>query len=431
MPTRLDVDAEGRALHAAIAELFPICRSITGDGVRETLAAVGKRLPLEVSEVPTGTPVLDWEIPREWEVRGARITGPDGRVVADFADSNLHLVGYSAPVRTRVPLVELREHLVTLPDRPDAVPYRTSYWNETWGFCVSQRVADSLVPGDYDVVVDTTLAPGHLTYGEVVLEGETDDEVLLSTHVCHPSMANDNLSGITVLTRLGELLAADRRRYTYRLLFVPGTIGSISWLAHNREVVGRIRHGVVLTGLGDPGPLTWKRSRRGDTVVDRAAAVVLGELEPESRVVAFSPYGYDERQYCSPGFDLPVGRLSRTPHGEYPEYHTSMDDLGFVVPGQLGRSLAAVFAIVDALEGDGVYRNTEPYGEPQLGRRGLYRQLGGGLDSSSVEMALLWVLNQSDGTASLLDIAERSGLDFAAVRSAADALEAAGLLVER
>jgi aminopeptidase-like protein len=419
----------GEELYKLIAELYPICRSITGDGVRRTLEIVDREVGgLEVTEVPTGTQVLDWTVPREWNVRDAWVADAAGRRVIDFQASNLHLVSYSAPVRARLPLAELKEHLFTLPDQPDLVPYRTSYYAERWGFCASQRLVDSLPDGDYEVCVDSTLADGHLTYGERLVEGQTSEEVLVSCHVCHPSLANDNLSGIAVASRLARLLADGRPRYSYRFLFVPGTIGSITWLAGNEDQLGRVRHGLVLSGVGDPGGFTYKRSRRGDAEIDRAVTHVLARSGRPHRVVDFSPYGYDERQFCSPGFDLPVGRLSRTEFATYPEYHTSADNLDLVGPAQLQDSLELCLEVVEVLEGNRRYRNLSPKGEPQLGRRGLYGQIGGRSDAEERQMAMLWVLNQSDGDHSLLEVAERSGLPFALLAEVAATLEDAGLL---
>jgi aminopeptidase-like protein len=418
----------GQDLFAMVAELYPICRSITGDGVRATLGVVGRQLDLEIHEVPTGTQVLDWTVPREWNVRGAWVAGPDGKRVIDFADSNLHLMSYSVPVRATMPLQELRRHLFTLPEQPDWVPYRTSYYAERWGFCASQRLADSLPDGDYEVCVDTTLADGHLTYGEHLVQGQTDEEVLVSCHVCHPSLANDNCSGIAVATRLATMLAGARPRYSYRFLFAPGTIGSITWLARNEDRLDRIRHGLVLACVGDPGGFTYKRSRRGDAGIDRAVAHVLERSGRAHRITDFSPYGYDERQYCSPGFDLPVGCLSRSSYASYPEYHTSADDLDLVRPEHLQDSLETCWEIVQVLEQNRRYLNLSPKGEPQLGKRGLYGSIGGRSDAQERQMAMLWVLNLSDGGHSLLDVAERAGLPFALVAEAADALEEAGLL---
>ena len=421
----------GEELYKLVAELYPICRSITGDGVRRTLEIVGRELGgLEVHEVPTGTQVLDWTVPREWNVRDAWVADAAGERVIDFQASNLHLVSYSAPVRATMPLAELKQHLFTLPDQPDLVPYRTSYYAERWGFCASQRLVDGLADGDYEVCVDTTLADGHLTYGEHLVQGQTDEEVLVSCHVCHPSLANDNLSGIAVATRLARRLAEARPRYSYRFLFAPGTIGAITWLARNEDRLGRVRHGLVLACLGDPGGFTYKRSRHGHAEIDRVVAHVLGRSGRPHQLVDFSPYGYDERQFCSPGFDLPVGSLSRTPYARYPEYHTSADDLDLVGPTQLQESLELCWEVVGVLEANRRYLNLSPKGEPQLGRRGLYGQIGGRSDAEERQMAMLWVLNQSDGTHSLLDVAERSGLPFALLAEVAATLEEAGLLAE-
>jgi aminopeptidase-like protein len=429
--TRAAPASTGEEMLELVERLYPICRSLTGDGVRETLEIVSERIPLQVREVPTGTPVLDWTVPREWNIRDAWIESPAGERVVDFRQSNLHVVGYSVPVRARLTLADLREHLHTLPDRPAWIPYRTSYWKETWGFCLSHDRLASLEEGEYEVCIESSLEDGHLTYGELVVPGETDEEVLISTHVCHPSLANDNLSGIAVATWLAEQLAAlPTRRYSYRFLFVPGTVGAITWLALNGERVDRIRHGLVLALLGGPGGLTYKRSRRGDAEIDRVAAHVLRRAGEACELRDFDPYGYDERQYCSPGFDLPVGRLTRAPHAEFPEYHTSADDLELVRPERLADSLQKAGEIVEILEGNAAYVNLSPKGEPQLGRRGLYGSLGGGAEGREREHALLWVLSLSDGRNTLLDISERSGLPFGLVRSAAEALLGHDLLGE-
>jgi len=417
----LDEATLGRELYDCVKDLYPLCRSLTGDGLRETLRRLQRRVPLALHEVPTGTPVFDWTVPKEWNIRDAWVKNARGERVIDFRRSNLHVVSYSVPVRRRMSLAELRPHLHTLPDRPDWIPYRASFYSETWGFCLSQRQLDGLEDGEYEVCIDASLEPGSLTYGECFLPGESSAEVLISCHVCHPSLANDNLSGIAIAASLGHHLRRVSLRHSYRILFLPGTIGPIAWLARNEAGVARIRHGLVLVCLGDAGRFTYKKSRRGDAVIDRAAAHVLGQAGAHD-VEDFSPYGYGERQYCSPGFNLPVGRLSRTPHGRFPEYHTSADDLDFVRPGQLAGSFAACLAILDVLEHDRTYVNQSPKGEPQLGRRGLYREIG------DDEIAMLWVLNQSDGQHSLLDIAERSGCAFPAIRRAAEALERHGLL---
>ena len=421
--------AAGTAMWELVAALYPICRSITGNGVRETLRLVQQLIPLEIHEVATGTPVLDWTVPREWNIRDAYIATADGRRVVDFRASSLHVMSYSVPVRQRMPLAELEPHLFSMPDHPDWIPYRTSYYKETWGFCLADRVRRELGGGvAYDVCIDSTLADGALTYGEYFLPGSSDDQVLFSCHCCHPSLANDNLSGIAVATYLARALAGRSLRYSYRFLYVPGTIGPITWLARNEQAAACIKHGLVLACAGDPGPSTYKRSRRGNAEIDRAVEHVLRHSGAPYSVVDFTPYGYDERQYCSPGFNLPVGNLTRTPHGLFPEYHTSADNLDLVRPEFLQDTLSKLLAIVDVLERNGTYVNTSPKGEPQLGRRGLYRAFGGVTDATEMEQALLWVLNQSDGGHTLLDVAERADMQFSAIARAADALLAVDLL---
>jgi len=423
---RVDLAELGQRMHASMARMFPICRSVTGDGVRTTLDLIEEAVKLERHAVPSGTQAHDWTVNEEWNVRDAYIADASGRRVVDFRESNLHLVSYSTPVRARMSLDELRPHLHTLPDHPDWIPYRTSYYHRTWGFCLTDRQLQSMGPGPYEVVVDTDLGPGEMVYGEVVVPGETDREVMVTSHVCHPSLANDNLSGIAVATEVARTLQAlPALRHTYRFLFAPGTVGSITWLSRNPDVVPRLSHGLVLTGLGGPGPLVYKSTRHGGRGVDRAASHVVRRRAGEVR--GYSPYGYDERQFNSIGFDLPFGRLSRTPHGEYPEYHTSADDLGFVEPTRLADAYTAIMEIVDVLENDRSYRNLSPYGEPQLGKRGLYPTTGGKSAGDAV-MAMLWTLAYTDGSTPLIDIADVADRDFADVRTAADELHRAGLL---
>lgn len=417
----------GRGMHRFMEELYPICRSITGDGLRETLRRIARRLPLTTHEVPSGTRAFDWTVPPEWNIRDAYVKDRRGERVIDFRRSNLHVVGYSVPVRTRLPLAELRKRLHTLPDRPDWIPYRTSYYREDWGFCLAHRDLAGLGDGEYEVCIDSRLGDGFLTYGECLLPGRRPEEVLLSCHACHPSLCNDNLSGVALLTQLGELLASTAREYSYRLLFVPGTIGAIVWLARNEDRVSRIRHGLVAACVGDPGPFTYKRSRRGDAEIDRAAVHVLRNSGEPFEVRDFSPQGYDERQYCSPGFDLPVGSLTRTPHGCFPEYHTSADDLELVRPEALAGSLRTYLSVLRVLEENRRCLNLNPKCEPQLGRRGLYGAPGEAR-SAGRELAMLWTLNLSDGRHTLLDVAERAGLPFPLVGEAARALMREGLL---
>ena len=427
----------GAALHAHCTALLPLCRSITGPGLRATLRYLAERIPLEICEVPSGTRVFDWTIPLEWTPRAAWIRRLDGSTVVDFAEHNLHLLQYSHGLDRVGPLEELQRHLHSLPDQSDLIPYRTGYYAGTWGFCLPHRLRESLRDDAYRVRIDADLAPGSLSYGECLLPGTRQEEVLVSVHCCHPSLANDNLSGIALGLELARSLARWERRFSWRFLFIPGTIGSLAWLAANRDgAVGRIRHGMVLSCLGDGGPLTWKRSRQGEAMIDRIVAHVLRHEDAANRLLPFEPYGYDERQYCSPGFDLPVGCLMRSPNGTFPEYHTSADNLDFVRPEHLARSYAALESIVEALEhGDSRPVSTTPYGEPQLGPRGLYAPIGGTGPGGETargygQMTLLWVLNLADGKHSLLDMAERAGRPLREIRAAVAAATAAGLLKE-
>ena len=423
--------AIGQELHNLMTELYPICRSLTGAGQRQTLDILRRRIDLTVHEVPSGTAVFDWTVPKEWNIRAAYIKDVRGRKIIDFADSNLHVVGYSVPVRRRMSFAALKPHLFSLPDHPDWIPYRTSYYREDWGFCLSHRQLLEMKDGEYKVCIDSTLADGAMSYGECFLRGERAEEVLISCHICHPSLANDNLTGIAIATLLAQHLSVAPRRYSYRFLFTPGTIGSIAWLCRNESRVGAIRAGLVLACLGDAGSFTYKKSRRGDALIDRAVPQALRDAGEGYQTIEFSPYGYDERQFCSPGFNLPIGCLMRTPHGCFPEYHTSADNLEFVRPEYLAGSYARCREIIEILDENRTFINLNPKCEPQLGKRGLYGSIGGASGSRSRELALLWVLNGSGGDATLLDIAERSGLPFNAIADAARDLEQHGLLREK
>lgn len=422
-------DDIGQDIFSFAAEIYPICRSITGNGVRETLRAISAHIPLEIHEVPTGTAVFDWVIPQEWNIRGAYIKDGRGEKIIDFARSNLHVMSYSVPVRQHMSLSELKRHVHTLPDQPDLIPYRTSYYAANWAFCMPHRLLESLRDETYEVVIDSHLADGHLTYGEYLHRGETEEEFLLSAHVCHPSLANDNCSGVALLTQLAKRMAGMRTRYSYRFLFAPGTIGAITWLARNERRCQRIKHGLVVSMVGDGGGPTYKKSRRGDTRIDRAMTHTLRHSGLSSTILDFAPYGYDERQYCSPGFNLPVGLFQRSMFGEIPQYHTSADNLDFIAPSHLAASYRLIIEAIDVIENDAVYYNTMPKCEPQLGRRGLYGMIGGDKDAAAANMAMLWILNLSDGMHSLLDIAERANLPFAVIQRTAEILQYKGLLV--
>jgi aminopeptidase-like protein len=425
-----DLDAV-QEIGELIKELYPICRSITGNGIRQTLRIIQRRIPLSIHEVPSGTPVFDWTVPKEWNIRDAFIKNRHGEKVVDFAKSNLHVVSYSAPFRGRLSLQELKHHLFTLPNHPQWIPYRTSYYKESWGFCLSHEQFLRMEDADYDVVIDSSLEDGHLTYGEYYLPGESTDEFLLSCHICHPSLCNDNLSGISAMVVLAARMSSVTRRYSYRFLFVPGTIGSITWLALHESQVSSIKNGLVISGVGNSGGLTYKRSRRGDSEIDRIFDHLIRYAGDGSKTIDFFPYGYDERQYCSPGFNLPVGCVMRTPFGQYPEYHTSADNLNFIKLDAVADSLNKCESAIDILEQNRFYINQNPKCEPQLGKRGLYQAIGGQSHERANEMAMLWLLNLSDGSHSLLDIAEKSGYDFESIKKTADLLIERQLLKEK
>jgi aminopeptidase-like protein len=425
--SKLDLAPLGEQMYQLVETLYPICRSITGDGVRQTMAHIQKLLPITVHEVASGTAVFDWTVPKEWNIRDAYVKNSAGERVIDFKQSNLHVLNYSTPVSQRMNLAELRPHLHTLPEQPDWIPYRTSYYQEKWGFCLSQNQLASLLAsdmgGEYEVVIDATLAPGSLTYGEYVIPGASTDEILISCHTCHPSLCNDNLSGIALATYLARHLeTVKNRHYTYRFLFIPGTIGSITWLALNEAKAKNIKHGLVVVCVGDAGKFSYKTSRQGDALIDRAAKHVLISEKEAFNLIDFYPYGYDERQYCSPGFNLAVGSLSRSTHGKFSQYHSSADDLSFVSGKQIAESLEVYLKVIDVLENDHLLVNQNSKCEPQLGKRGLYGNVGATIHRPTFEMALLWTLNLTDGKHSLLDIAQRSKMPFETIKQAAKAL---------
>jgi len=429
--SRLEDHRAGDDIFALVRDIYPICRSITGNGVRDTLKILRRYISICVHEVPTGTQVFDWTVPREWNIRDAYIKDESGQKILDFAKSNLHVVSYSMPVRKCVPLSELKKHIHTLPEQPELIPYRTSYYSENWGFCMTHRQFENLAEGNYEVFIDSSLDVGSLTYGECFQKGEKEDEFLFSAHICHPSLANDNSSALALLTYLANKLSRIKTRYSYRFLFAPGTIGSITWLALNEDKTHRIKHGLVLSMLGDSGGPTYKKSRRGDAKIDRVVTHVLRHFALSPAILDFSPYGYDERQFCSPAFNLPVGLLQRSKFGSITQYHTSADNLDFIRPEYLAQSYQLIVSVIEVIENDAVFINTKPKCEPQLGKRGLYDAIGGCKDVAASRMAMLWVLNLSDGTHSLLDIAERANLPFAMIRSTAELLVQHGLLARQ
>ncbi len=424
---KIDLSQAGKIMYALAERLYPICRSITGNGVRETLAILNEFIPLSIVEVPSGTKVLDWEIPDEWNIRDAWIKDSSGEKIVDFKKLNLHVVNYSVPVDKTLELKELKEHLHTIPDSPYWIPYRTSYYNPQWGFCMPHHQFINLEEGEYQVKIDSEVKPGSLTYGELLIPGNTKEEVLFSCHICHPSLCNDNLSGIVLAAELAGILNKLDLHYSYRFLFIPATIGSIAWLSKNDEILQNIKYGMVLTLLGDSTPFQYKKTRQGNAEIDRIMEYLLINNRG-SKILEFSPYGYDERQFCSPGFNLPVGRLTRTPFEEFPEYHTSADNLNFIGIKNLGDSLSLLMQFISMVEGNKKYINVNPKGEPQLGKRGLYNTMGGQRHEKAFQMALLWILNLSDGDHTLLDIGIKSGIDFKIILHAESELLTAGLI---
>lgn len=418
----------GNEIYQLIEDLYPICRSITGNGFRQSMHIIREYIPLELHEITSGTNVYDWVVPKEWNVRDAWIKNKEGKKIVDFQQSNLHLLNYSTPIHRKVPLDELREHLFSLPEHEDWIPYRTSYYQENWGFCLTHRQLQNMTDDEYEVMIDTSLENGHLTYGECLLKGEIDDEFLISCHSCHPSLCNDNLSGMALTTFLAKHICQMKTRYSYRFLFIPGTIGSITWLNMNEKSVYRIKNGLVLACLGDLGLFHYKKTKDGDTEIDHAVQNVLMHSNENFKMLEFSPYGYDERQYASPGFNLNIGSISRTPHGQFAEYHTSADNLDFINAESIANSYNICLKIIQVIDQNKKYINLNPKCEPQLGKRGLYSLMGGRKDANMYELAMLWVLNMSDGKNSLLDIAERSGMEFGIIHKAADDLLGVGLL---
>jgi aminopeptidase-like protein len=426
---KIDLQKAGNLMYKLAERLYPICRSITGNGVRETLSIINEFVPLNIREIPSGTKVFDWEIPDEWNIHDAWVKNPEGEKIVDFKKLNLHVLNYSIPVEKHVNLKELKEHLFTLPEYPEWVPYRTSYYTRQWGFCMAHNQCENLKDGNYQVKIDSEIKPGSLTYGECFIPGETNEEVLFSCHVCHPSLCNDNLSGIILATFLASVLNKMDLHFSYRFLFIPGTIGSIAWLSLNEDKIKNIKHGIVLTLLGDSSPFQFKRSRQGDAEIDKIMEYLLKDIVG-SKMLEFSPYGYDERQFCSPGINLPVGRLSRTPFSEFPEYHTSADNLDFINADNLKASLSLLIKTVTIIEGNRRWINLNPKCEPQLGKRGLYNSVGGHLQHKDYQMALLWILNLSDGNHSLLDIAIKSKVDFELLLQTVNELLQANLINE-
>ena len=434
----------GKQMFQLMEELFPICRSITGNGVRQTLEIIKKHISLETHEIPSATKVYDWTIPKEWNIQDAYIIDPSGEKIVDFKKSNLHVVNYSTPINQKIFLSELKNYIHTIPEKPDLIPYVTSYYSENWGFCMSHNQFLGLKEGEYYVVIDSKLDNGSLTYGEYLIPGKSEDEILLSCYVCHPSMCNDNLSGVVLLTMLAKYMKNFINNYSIRFLFIPETIGAITWLHINEKNIFKIKHGLVATCVGDVRNFTYKKSRRGNAEIDNAVIHILENSKSNFNVVDFFPWGSDERQFCSPAFNLPVGSLFRSMYGtnEFLEYHTSGDNLNFMSVKSLAESFTTYLLILFELENNfhihlqnsksninkylknqtenktselDKYLNLNPKCEPQLGKRGIYHQIGGQestMKQRKIEFAIFWILNLSDGNNTIQDISKRSGISL-------------------
>ena len=438
----------GNEMYQLMEELFPICRSITGNGVRTTLEILKKEISLEVHEIPTGTKVFDWTIPKEWNIDDAYIIDPNGKKIKDFKKSNLHVVNYSIPINQKISLSKLKKHIHTIPQKPDWIPYVTSYYSENWGFCMTHNEFLNLKEGEYHVVIKSKLEPGSLTYGEFLIPGKSTDEILLTCYVCHPSMCNDNLSGISLLTMIAKYMKNFENNYSIRFLFIPETIGSIAWLKNNENNLLKIKHGLVATCIGDKGNFTYKKSRKGNTELDITVKNILEKSKNNYQIIDFFPYGSDERQFCSPGFNLPVGSLLRSMYGGkgFPEYHTSADNLDFMSKDNLSESFLTYISIILELETnfdnkqqsedqqnsgnrtaetEQRFLNLNPKCEPQLGKRGIYHQLGGQVDKlhhRDIELAVFWILNLSDGTNSIKEITKKSGISMEKIKTGLEIL---------
>jgi len=419
----MDINTKiGTEIFDLIKNLYPIHRSITGEGIRQTLDIIKKYIPLQINEIPTGTKVFDWEIPKEWNINDAYVKNTKGKKIIDLKKSNLHILGYSVPIRKKVSLAELKKHLFTIPDKPDWIPYRTSYYKENWGFCITQNQFDSLEEGDYEVFIDSSLNKGSLAYGELLIKGEIEEEILMSTYICHPSLCNDNLSGAALCTYLAKQILITKPRYSYRFLFIPETIGSITWLSKNESLVSKIKHGLVVTCVGDKGDITYKRSKIGNAIIDKAVEKVLIDSETLYKILDFSPIGSDERQYCSPGFNLPIGSLMRTPYHQFPEYHTSKDNINLISIESLQDMYEKYLCVFEILEQNRTYISNKPRCEPMLEKIGMFRNNESNNVSNTIWVAIFWILAYGDGTNSLLDVAFRSCMKFDEISNASKLL---------
>jgi len=442
----------GKEIFELIKNCYPICRSITGNGVRETLKILQQKISLDINEIPTNTQCFDWKIPNEWNIKDAYIIDPNGKKIVDFKKSNLHVVSYSIPINKKIKLSELKKHLHYLSDKPDHIPYRTSYYNEYWGFCITYNQFKNLSEGEYEVCIDSSLKEGYLTYGEYFKQGKVKDEILFSCYVCHPSLCNDNLSGVGLVAILGKILNKIPTYFSYRFLFIPETIGAIAWLSKNKESVNNIKHGLVATCCGDRGTSTYKKTRDGDNIIDDIVEQVLKDSGEPYEILDFWPSGSDERQFSSPGFNLPIGSLMRTLYDTFEEYHTSKDNLDFMDVNSLTNSLSKYLEIIYQLENnsnlnkknhlkitkisienDPVFISQNMKCESFLGKRNLYHKLGALTNQNNLEVkrAIQWIMNFSDGYHSLNDISKKSGMNLIILNDAVNLLKNVNLLKEQ
>ena len=421
-------------LYHLMEDLYPICRSITGDGVRKTLKILKQRIDLKIIEVPSGTKVFDWKIPLEWNIRDAYVKNLKGEKIIDFKKSNLHLLNYSKPISKKISKKELKLHLHTIPEKPDSIPYVTSYYKKEWGFCTKHNQLKSINDDFYQVKIDSTLKKGNLTYGEFFKKGKSSDEILISTYVCHPSLCNDNLSGIVISAKIAEILSKIDTFFSYRFLFIPETIGAIAWIAKNEKKLSKIKNCLVITCAGDNGKFTYKKTKSGNETIDEIFKKVFKNSKKKTKIKKFFPYGSDERQFSSPGINIPTGVFMRTPYYEFKQYHTADDGLDFVKNSSLNDSLSMIFKVIFEFESrkkikektsirkksktNDIFINLKPKCEPQLGKRKIYRdiskrRLTGEKNSQDLsEIAIFWILNFSDGNYSLEDISKKSGLSI-------------------
>jgi aminopeptidase-like protein len=420
----------GTEMYNLLKRLFPICRSITGNGVRETLRLIKDHIPIKIREVPSGTKVFDWTVPKEWNIRDAYVLDPEGNKVIDFKKNNLHVLSYSIPIKKTIPLSELEKHLYSLEDQPDAIPYMTSYYEERWGFCMKHGERNKLKDGMYKVFIDSELKKGSLTYGELIIPGQSKKEVFLSTYVCHPSMANNELSGPAVATFIAKWLLSKKRKYTYRIVFIPETIGSITYLSRNLDSMKKnIIAGFNINCVGDDRAYSFLPSRNRDTYADKIALRVLKSKHPDFIEYSYLKGGSDERQYNAPGVDLPVVSIMRSKAGEYPEYHTSLDDLKLVTPSGLNGSYEVLKDCMELIENSRYYKVT-CLCEPQLGKKGLYPTLSKKKGLAKKVKSMVDFLAYADGSKDLIEISNIIKVPVSDLYSIIDQLKKEGLIKE-